>query len=627
MCSISGIVSLGSASNQTPALERMVVAQHHRGPDDQGVWSGQVGNFAVAVGHTRLAILDLTEAGHQPMFLPDRSHALVFNGEIYNYRELGDELQKEGALLRSRCDTEVMLWALARWGESAFSRFNGMWAAAWLDFARDRVVLSRDRFGIKPLYFYRDGNAVYFSSEIKAILAGAGHRFQIDRRVAARYLAQGLLDAQPETFFRGIVSLGAGENLVLEPDGAGGVRTRRSAYWSLPPFDEPDVTIGERVEKVRETFLDAVRVRLRSDVPVGVLLSGGIDSSSIAAAMRQVLGPEANLHAISATSGREGYDERPFIEQVAEHLGCPVHFVKLDHQPQEWFRLLNEVLYHNDEPIPGFSTVAHYLLMRQARELGITVILSGQGADEILCGYLKYLGFYLYDLASTARIGRTLRTLLEFARRGTVLNQFQLSEAKRYLPKLLKPCEADVLGPALQDVDYRLDTGLGDDHLVGRQRDDLYRFSVPALVHYEDRSSMAWAREIRLPFLDYRLVSMLVPMEPETKLRDGWTKWIMRKAIEPYLPPSITWRKDKQHFLNPQGEWLRHELRPVIERMLTGNLLTEQCGLISREGLKQRYEEYCRQPVGRGVVSSKDIFRPLALELWSRRFAESLAGC
>jgi asparagine synthase (glutamine-hydrolysing) len=624
MCGIAVIVTGEPREGLQFQVDAMVAAQRHRGPDDEGTWSGRVGNLSVGVGHARLAILDLTEAGHQPMFLPDRSHGLVFNGEIYNYQELAAELKAEGVPLLTRTDTEVMLWALARWGEVAFARFNGMWAAAWLDFTRGRVLLSRDRFGIKPLYVYNAGGVFYFASEIKAILAGCRERFEIDRQVAARYLSQGLLDAQPETFFRGIKSLGAGENLILEADGGGALRTSARSFWSLPPA-ESTASVEERIEQVRETFLDAVRIRLRSDVPVGVLLSGGVDSSSIAGAMHSLLGPHADLHAISATSGRVDYDERPFIEQVARHLDCPVHYVMLDQQPLEWFALLDEVLYHNDEPIPGFATVAHYLLMKEARARGITVVLSGQGADEILCGYLKYLGFYLGDLAAGGHVLAALSTLLGFAGRGTVLNQFQLSEAKRYLPSALRPREIDVFGPALADLDYRLDTGLGSEHLVGRQRQDLYRFSVPALVHYEDRSSMAWAREIRLPFLDYRLVGLLLPMAPEMKLREGWTKWVIRKAMEPYLPPSITWRKDKQHFLNPQSEWLKHELRSTVEDLLDGELLTERYGLIRRKGLQQRYAEYCRQRAGKGVLSFKDIFRPIALELWARRFADSLA--
>jgi len=374
-----------------------------------------------------------------------------------------------------------------------------------------------------------------------------------------------------------------------------------------------------------ETFFDAVRIRLRSDVPVGVLLSGGVDSSSIAAAMRHALGQSANLHAMSATSDHPEFDEKPFVERMAGHLKCPVHYVELRREPAEWFRLLNEVIFFNDEPIGSFSTVAHYLLMQQARELGITVILSGQGADELLCGYAKFVGFYIRDLLGSGRLPSAARVLFGFWKRRTVLSQFELSEAKRYLPALMRAREIDIRGPLLKEQDFRLDVGLGGAHLPERQREDLYRLSVPGLVHYEDRSSMAFAREIRLPFLDYRLAGMLVPLAPELKLREGWTKWIFRKAMEPYLPASIVWRKDKQGFINPQSEWLKHELRGQVRELLSGEMLIARQGLIDQAALGRRYAMYCSQPQDRGLISFKDIFNPIVLELWMRRFDASLA--
>jgi asparagine synthase (glutamine-hydrolysing) len=281
---------------------------------------------------------------------------------------------------------------------------------------------------------------------------------------------------------------------------------------------------------------------------------------------------------------------------------------------------LKEVIFTNDEPIGSFSTVAHYLLMQKARELGITVILSGQGADEVLCGYAKFLGFHLADLLRRRHPATAVRTLLGFLRRGTVIPQFELGEAKRYLPSFMCPREIDIRGPALRECGRRLNVGLGKGDLIARQRADVYRFSVPALVHYEDRCSMAFAREIRLPFLDYRLVSMLLPADSDLKLRDGWTKWIFRKALEDYLPPSIIWRKDKQGFINPQSEWLKHEWRVSAEQLLNGEMLTVRSGLIDQPALQRRYAIYCRQPQGRGAIGFKDIFNPIALELWMRCF-------
>jgi asparagine synthase (glutamine-hydrolysing) len=621
MCGIAGIVTASAEEDFPLRLERMLRAQEHRGPDSEGSWSGRVGGFQVGLAHNRLAILDLSDAGREPMFLPDGNQALIYNGEVYNYKELQSELESEGVRFRTQCDAEVVLWALARWGERAVAKFNGMWAFAWLDLRERRLVLSRDRFGIKPLYLYRGPNALFFASEIKAILAGSGERFGINPLAAGRFIDQSLLDAQAETFFSKIEALPAGHNLVAGLDGASSLEPRTYSYWSPSTEAAVNGDIAGRISEVRETFTDAVRIRLRSDVPVGVLLSGGVDSSSIAAVMRRVLGRDANLHVISAVSDDGTFDEKPFIDQMTAHLECPVHLIKLRSDPSEWFRLVGDVTHSNDEPIGSFSTVAHHLLMREAKRLGITVILSGQGADELLCGYFKYTGFYLRQLIQQGRIVAATRLLGGFVRRGTVLRQFEFSEARRYLGGLSRRVAIDIRGPALKETDCALAMGLAGGTVVERQRADLYRFSVPALVHYEDRSSMASSREIRLPFLDYRLVNLLLPLDPQWKLRDGWTKWIFRQAIKDWLPPPIVWRKDKQGFINPQGEWLKHELRPAIERFLREDLMIVQSGLVDRDALARRYQAYCAQPPLKGTYSFKDIFNPIAMELWARRFS------
>lgn len=601
----------------------MIDAMRHRGPDGEGCWSTRVGNCEVALGHLRLAIIDLTEGGHQPMFLPDGSHSLVFNGEVYNYKELRSELTQLGVGFRTQSDTEVVLWALATWGEEAFTKFNGMWAIAWIDLRKGRLLLSRDRFGIKPLYFCWRNGALFFASEIKAILAGTRERFAVNTQAVGRFLHQSLLDAQPQTFFAGIEALPAGHSLTLSLDRTAPSQATLASYWRLADVDGFK-GYEQGIEAVQAIFLDAVKLQLRSDVPVGVLLSGGIDSSSIAAAMRQTLGRDANLHAISAVSGRPEYDETPFIESVSRHLACPVHYVLLNRNPAEWFDLLGTVVYANDEPVGSFSPVAHYLLMEEARRLGITVILSGQGGDENLCGYFKFLAFYLQQLSKGGHLLSALQVLSGFLRNGTVLSQFKISEAKRYIPRFVRRLEIDICGPRLHPHNFAVPTGLGDGDLAQRQRADLERLSVPALVHYEDRTSMSWSREIRLPFLDYRLVELLLSLGPQWKLRDGWTKWVFRKAMEDYLPQSIVWRKDKQGFTLPHGEWLKHELRNKIESLIDGDMLSADLGLIDRQSLRQRYKAYCKQPVNRGSISFKDIFNPISLEIWARQFERSL---
>lgn len=625
MCGISGIITTGGNEALTLPLARMIEVQTHRGPDANGTWQGRVGEQRVGFGSNRLAVLDLTAKGNQPIVSQDQRHILVYNGEIYNFVELRNELRGVGVQFRSSCDTEVVLQSLLVWGDAALERFNGMWAFAWLDIYKKRLLLSRDRLGEKPLYYYRGAQGFFFASEIKGILAGSGERFSINVQVVSRYLQQSLLDAQDETFFTGIHCVPAGHNVSLDLAGSPTVPTPRVLrFWSPNQRDEFEGSASTRVEQIRETFVDSVSIRLRSDVPVGALLSGGIGSSSIAGAMREILGKDADLHLISAVNDDARFNEEPFIDEMAAYLNCRTHKVAWRPNGREAFKLLETATYFNDEPVGDFSTVVHYLLMEKAKDLGIKVIFSGQGDDELLCGYRKYLGFYLQHLMRTGKWYVATKTLSNFVARGTIVSQFSLAEARRYLPKLFRMFSIDVRGPLLRDNDFRMSVGLGEGDVISRQIADLLHFSIPTQCHYEDRMSMAHSREIRLPFLDHRLIELLLPLAPEWKLRDGWTKWIFRKAMEHHMPPKITWRKDKMGFDNPQSDWLKKEFKEQVQSLLRGELLVENCGLIDRAALQKAYDAYCQQRTGRGQIRYQDFLNPICLELWLRRFESHL---
>lgn len=607
------------------ALLRAQRTQQHRGPDGDGLTVETAGAWSVGLGHQRLAIIDRSSTGAQPMSGHGGRHWIVYNGEVYNYREIRADLERLGHVFGGSSDTEVILHALDEWGEDATRRFNGMWGLAWLDLDHRRLVLSRDRLGVKPLYVHQHEGVLYFASEIKTILEMAGTPFRLNHAVVGRYALQSLLDTTEETFFAGVHKVPAGTNVVIDL-AADTLRPAGVRFWQ--PAAPPPVTgMDEAVSAVRELLMDSVRLRLRSDVPVGVLLSGGLDSSSIASCMQAILGREADLNLLSAVSDGSRFDEAPFIDRMGQHLGRPVHKVRLEIDPARALDLLSDVCWHNDEPVGGFSNVAHFLLMRQARELGITVILSGQGADETFCGYRKFLGFYLQELARGGRWWEALGVARDFWRRGTVFTQLSWDEAKRYLPKRRGTGPEAVAGPALLDGYQPVAVGLGaTQSLAERQLADVQEFSVPILTHYEDRMSMAWSREVRTPFLDYRLVELAVFLPARLKLGDGWTKYALRQAMAPLLPAAIAWRKDKQNFVNPQSEWLKRELRPALLEIFGGDSLIYRHGLFSRSALTQLYNRYCRQPEGRGLISFKEVFQPLALELWLRRYSAYLAA-
>lgn len=627
MCGIAGMITTRATPGEKVdgILRRAEVIQQHRGPDGRGRGQWSIGERLVGLAQQRLAILDLSQAGHQPMTIAPEGGVMVYNGEIYNYLEIRQELEALGRRFSSRSDTEVLLTALHQYGiETTLNRCNGMWAFAWLDPTRRRLFLARDRLGVKPLYYGMIDDQLYFASEVKAILAMTGGRWPLNLQAVGEYLVQSLAHGDDETLFRGIHRLPAGHLVEIDLTSPQ-ILVDPRPYWRLPTHPlTPPPGAGELIEEVRHLFLDAVRLRLRSDVPVGVLLSGGVDSSAIACAMQAILGPAADLNLLSAVSPDPRFDESPFIDRVADHLKRPVHRVLLELEPARAMTLLEQTTWHQDAPVGSFSNVAHYLLMEQAKAAGITVILSGQGADELLCGYRKYLGFFLQYLFHQGAYGRLVATGWSFWRNGTIINQFSFREGKRYLPRWLTRLEPNITGPAL--AGFRpIPSGLRRGMTVQeRQAADLTRFSIPPLTHYEDRSSMAWSREIRLPFLDYRLVELLAPLPPEWKLQQGWTKYIFRQALAPLVPAEVIWRKDKQGFINPQAEWLKHDLQGEVLKRFAPDAMIFNLGLVDREQLLRKYQAYCRQPAESGRIAFTDIFNPLALEVWLQRFAGSI---
>jgi asparagine synthase (glutamine-hydrolysing) len=600
-------------------VEQMLQAQAHRGPDHSGVWCGVVQGVEVALGSTRLKVLDITDASNQPMISEDGRFVLVYNGEVYNYVELREQLRAEGIRFRTEGDTEVVLSAIIHWGQEAFAKFNGMWALVLLDTLRGTVVISRDRFGVKPLYIWADDQTFLLSSEIKGILEVASRKFRVSATAVNDYLCQDLLCVGSSTFFEGIEEFPAGHFANVSIQQLRTTSLEKQRYWNIPSETPEILPEAKLIETIQSIFLDSVKLRLRSDVGVGILLSGGIDSSAIAAAVHQIDPYRENVRLISAVG--EGEDsEQPFIDLMGAYLGRDVDKVVLNYPPSRAFDLISEASWYNDEPIGSFSTVAHFLLMQYASERGVTVLLSGQGADELLCGYKKYLGFYLQELCASGRFGEAARVMGGFLRRGTLLSGVSYQEGKRYLPPWLRIRENDIRGPALLEQGNGTPIGLNGGGVGARANADIERLSIPALIHYEDRMSMAVGKEIRLPFLDYRLVNWLAPMPVENKLRDGWTKWIFRRAMEPFLPPAIAWRKDKQYFSVPQEQWLKHELRDEISSLLKSDWVSEALGLIDKNKFRNRYDAYLKVRTKNSRFGIKDLFPPIALELWARRF-------
>lgn len=619
MCGIVGIIRKGP-ENPAAAVSGMLSVIPHRGPDDTGAFVENIGETAwLGLGHNRLSILDLTVRGHQPMKSPDGRYVLVYNGEVYNYLEIARELGCDAVLDISSGDTAVVLAALIKWGTEAFKRFNGMWALAFYDRSKGTLLLSRDRMGVKPLYYYRDEQQFIFASEIKAILQACGRRLGVNRKVAARYLLQSVLDAQPETFFEGIYQFPPAGFAVIDLKKPVDQDPPFQVFWRHPyELDMNGAADSPSAEELRETFIDAVRLRLRSDVPLGVLLSGGIDSSSIVGAVGK-LGMLDNLQVLSVVSDDVESNEEPFIDLMAEFSGCRVSKFNADRDPDILLDSLPDACWYNDEPLGGLPSVAHRNLMKIARDNGITVLITGQGSDEQLGGYNKFLYFYLQDCLRHWRWPEALSMLWGCAKEGTIISEFRWREAKRYLPGLAKRSGSQYLDPTISDADL-VDTRLGKSYQEREWRDIRY-LSIPVLLHYEDRMSMSWSREMRVPFMDYRLVELLGKTPPSAKLQAGWTKAIFRKAMEGIIPKEIQYRKDKRGFNLPVEKWMRGVLRQRFSGMFDNAMLAEDQGFISRRAVRAMFMDFLE---GKSFVNHKDIFNVYCFETWLRRFESYL---
>ena len=609
MCGILGNLGLRLHTDQWAAA---CAIQRPRGPDSQGEWHGRAGELDVSLGHQRLSIIDLSPTGAQPMIHPTTGSVLAFNGEIYNYIELRARLMAEGERFAGHSDTEVLLHALEHWGiDRTLPLLNGMWAFAWADVRGGRVFLSRDRCGEKPLYVASAGGRTSFASDLRAILQLVQNRRALNPRALADFLNLGLLDTSTQTMFEGIEQIPAGTFMMFDAVTVGTIPTAQR-FWTCP-VEAPTLPLQDLIDHCRELFMDSVRIRLRSDVPVGVLLSGGLDSSCIAAAARAM--DHRNIEMLSLVSDDPKVSERQHIDAVARHLDVKVHQVQLPSDPVVLLSHLTDLVDCMGAPVTSLSNVAHWMLMREARAKGMTVVLSGQGGDEILCGYRKYLAFHVQQLVRSGRPLAAAKTAWGFLRNGTVVRQFKLEESARYLPFSSRLGWNDRLGPLLRNETSRRVGLLPNETIQQRQRRDLTELSVPTLTHFEDRSSMFHSTEIRLPFLDHRIIELLVPAPADQKLHSGWTKYPLRAAMERNLPPSITWRRDKQGFSSPEAHWMRTVLRPQFEeRFLRADSEVFVRGILDFEGVRRLWRDFCERR--NRAVWVRDFVQLMSLEIW-----------
>lgn len=557
--------------------------------------AGELATLGMA--HRRLSIIDLAVTGHQPMCSRNNRYWIVYNGEVYNYLELREELKELGYTFISQSDTEVILAAWEYWGESCLNRFNGMFSFAVYDTLSQSISLVRDRFGVKPLYYWvSPSGLVAFASEIKQFTVLPGWSPRLNGQRAYDYLIWGLIDHSGETSFKGVFQLRPGHVLKIHlntfsHDNACLVLHEpiESAPWYVLEPRAFEGTLDEAAAEFRNIFSDALSLRLRSDVPVGSCLSGGLDSSSIVCMMNRLLLTQSTpllQKSFSACTNEKQYDEKEFIDEVVNATGLKSFSVypSLDNL----FPSLPDILWHQDEPFGSASIYAQWNVFALASQHGIKVMLDGQGADEHLAGYHTYFAMRQASLMKQLRFIRLLCDLRATRR----LHGYTILHSARDMASLLLPvAQRKMVAKIFHTSD--LDPPWLSRDLMGAEAENPFSLeqrkpssvlklsllqlratSLPMLLHWEDRNSMANSIEARIPFLDYRLVEFVLGLPEEYKLKDGITKRVLREAMRGILPEKVRLRRDKIGFATPEQLWLknynpqlfRNELRSAVDR-------------------------------------------------------------
>ncbi|MBX2995756.1 MAG: asparagine synthase (glutamine-hydrolyzing) [Bdellovibrionaceae bacterium] len=578
MCGISALIS----PTPFPArlIEQMTDIIKHRGPDGFGYFHEN----GIALGHRRLAILDCSESGHQPMHFRDKA-VLTYNGEIYNYIEIKTELEKEGYEFHGHSDTEVILAAYDFWQEHCLSRFNGMWSFVLWDRERRKVFAARDRFGVKPLYYWRTPQGLWaFGSETKQFTVLDGWQARLNKPIASEFVATGLHDHTDETFFEGVYQVPPGHSVSFEmsalPQGPR-LPVRR---WYFLPQDQLELTSEEAAAQVFKTLQSSVQLRLRSDVPVGSCLSGGIDSSTIVALVAGGLSSGSRQKTFSALSEDKNIDESSHIQKIVSKFKTDHHTTTPDFA--ELWGLLDKLTWHQDEPFGSSSIFAQWKVFELARRENCIVMLDGQGADEQLGGYPEFTGALLADHLRMGRLNAYTREALALSCRSRISLLTVLARTLRAIfpgfATKLQSLSGRRVRPGLW-----LKSPIRDLH---REKalsfGELARYQVQGghlqmLLRYEDRDSMAHGIEARVPFVDYRFVELATRLPSSLRVNAGVTKSILRSAMRGFVPDAILDRRDKIGFATAESHWVRThpslfraELRQAVD--LSAGLLSEQ---------------------------------------------------
>ena len=582
MCGIAGKVSSDFKHGElNESLSRM----EHRGPDDSGSLEILANNWSLSLGQTRLSIIDLSQGGHQPFTSIDQDVILVFNGEIYNFKEIRNYLVSAGYRFKSESDTEVLLNAWIHWGVDCLPKIKGMFAFTVYDKKKNLLTIVRDAFGIKPLFYYESFENFAFASEINALKSLIPNQINLNNQRMFNYLAFGSQSTNDETFFDGIKNLEPGHLLNLDMSGSK-LQSSVSRWWWPDISHNDSISEAQAVDEIRERFLENIRLHLISDVPLGAALSGGIDSSSIVCAMRHI-DPKLEINTFSYVAPGSKRDEEYWVDIVNKHVGAFAHKVLIS--PSELINDLDDMIKFQGEPFGSTSIYAQYRVYKLAKESGVTVTLDGQGADELFAGYEGYPEWRVRSLLSSGKFIKALNFLVNWSKGSnrSLTVAIEKSIANSILPKHLVPLARKLSKrgvPAqlfksnlMAENGINLNTPINslrdigwDRALASRLRFALTKGDLSELLRYVDRNSMRWSIESRVPFLTTDFAEFVLRL-PEHGLvsENGVTKNYFRKAMVGIVPNQILERKDKVGFETPELDWLKF-LKNDVDTWLDG---------------------------------------------------------
>lgn len=578
MCGIAGIVNQNKESVNRELIHAMTELVAHRGPDDHDHFFEK----NIALGHRRLSILDLSSMGKQPMQFADR-FVITYNGEIYNYIEIREELLSLGYKFITNTDTEVILSAYHCWGKDAVHKFNGMWAFAIYDRELSAIFCSRDRFGVKPFYYCSTEKFILFGSEIKQLLA-ITCKAKVNQRILINYLVAGLEEYNNQTFFEGILKLNPGHNLTININ-TGEIKEEK--YYYLKAGSSYSTLHKNESEFLYEKELTrSINYRLRSDVKVGTCLSGGIDSSLIASYAAPIYTGQTSqkFSAFTAQSLDSKNDETAFAREVVDKGGLDWHCVmpSTDNFKNE----LDKIVNTQEEPFGSPSIAMQFFVMKMASLAKCPVLLDGQGGDETMLGYERYFPAYINSLPVTQKLNAILKisenSKLKF--KDVILFQLYFRISSIRYRKIMN--DYNFIKPEFLDLlDRNLLSEIAHSYndIKSMQILELTKTQLPHLLKYEDKNSMHFSIETRLPLLDYKLVELCLSLPPDAKIKNGWTKYTMRKLLEKKVSADIAWRKHKIGFEAPSEQWLKDAVEmekailesPILNKLIKGSI-TEQ---------------------------------------------------